>query len=72
MAKLIRCEDVLGCEDVMYGRTEDEVIAKAEDHVRALHNMTIIPPDVVQKIVDNVKDGEAPPRKWWSWRRGAA
>ena len=71
MGKLLRCADVLGCDEIIYGTNDDEVIAKAEEHVRGFHNITLMPPDVVQKIVDHITDGEPPKRPWWRWR-GAA
>ena len=51
MGKLLRCSEVLGCDAVLYGKDESDVIGKAEDHARTTHNMTIIPPHVVGDIV---------------------
>ena len=69
MGKLLRCSDVLGCDEILYGEDEVELIGKAEEHARTTHNMTIIPPSVVQDIADHITDGDAPPRRWW-WQRG--
>jgi predicted small metal-binding protein len=68
MGKVLKCHDVLGCDEILYGNDENEVIGKAEDHARSSHNMTIIPPDVVRDIVDHILDGEAPPKRYW-WQR---
>ena len=47
MAKVLKCGDVMpGCDKVIVGKDEDEVFAKAEEHARKEHNMTIITPHV--------------------------
>ena len=69
MSKVLRCQEVLGCDEILYGKTEVDVIAKAEDHARKSHNMTMIPPNVVRDIVDHITDGEPPPRRWFGLRR---
>ena len=57
MAKELRCGDIMpGCDTVIHGRTEDEVFAKAEDHVRKEHNMTIIVPSVMNRIEAAIKE----------------
>lgn len=69
MAKVLRCADVVpGCDTVIYGKNEDEVIGKAEDHARRDHNMTMIPPDIVNDIVGHIHDGPEPPRRWFGLR----
>ena len=68
MGKILKCHDVLGCDEIFYGKDESEVIGKAEDHARTSHNMTIIPPHVVQEIVDHISEGEVPPKRHW-WQR---
>ena len=45
-----------GCDKVIHGKTEDEVFAKAEDHVRKEHNMPIIVPSVMNRIEAAIKD----------------
>ncbi|HXK33009.1 MAG TPA: DUF1059 domain-containing protein [Dehalococcoidia bacterium] len=70
MGKMLRCQDVMGnCDAVLYGKDEDEVIAKAEEHARKEHNMTMIPPDVVREIANHITDGEEPRRRWFTWGR---
>ena len=55
--KVLRCGDVMpGCDKVIEGKNEDEVFAKAEDHARKEHNMTIILPSVMTQIGDAIRD----------------
>jgi hypothetical protein len=35
---------------VIYGKDEDEVLAKEEEHARADHNMTMIPMDTIKEM----------------------
>ena len=57
MAKVLKCGDLMpGCDTVIVGKDEDEVLAKAEKHARKEHNMTIIPPSVVSQIEAAIKD----------------
>ena len=49
MAKVLKCGEVFsGCDTVIYGKDEDEVLAKEEEHARADHNMTFIPMDTIR------------------------
>lgn len=60
MSKELRCGDVMpGCDTIIRGRTEDEVFAKAEEHVRKEHNMPILVPSVVDKIGAAIKERPA-------------
>jgi predicted small metal-binding protein len=57
MAKVLKCGDVMpGCDKVIVGKDEDEVFAKAEEHARKEHNMTIITPHVMADIGAAIKD----------------
>jgi predicted small metal-binding protein len=50
MAKVLRCGDLMpGCNAVIEGKDEAEVMAKAE-HAKAAHKMTAIPPDIAAKV----------------------
>ena len=61
--KVLRCGDLMqGCNTVITGKDNDEVLAKAETHARKEHNMVFIPPTVVAQIEAAIKDGEAPAR----------
>jgi predicted small metal-binding protein len=66
MAKVLKCGEVFsGCDTVIYGKDEDEVFAKEENHARADHNMTMIPMDTMREITDHIRDGERPKRRWF-------
>ena len=55
--KVLHCGDIMpGCDKVIEGKNEDEVFAKAEDHARKEHNMTIILPSVMTQIGDAIRD----------------
>jgi predicted small metal-binding protein len=67
MSKLLRCGELFsGCKTIIYGKDEDEVVAKEEDHVRKQHNMTLIPMDTIKEMASHVRDEELPRRHWWS------
>lgn len=74
MAKVLKCADLMpGCDAVIYGKDIDEVMGKAEEHARRDHNMTMIPPSVIQDIESHITDGMEPPRSrsMFGWlRRG--
>jgi AhpD family alkylhydroperoxidase len=49
-AKELRCRDVgADCDHVIRGKTEDEIFAKAAEHARMAHNMTEIPPEMIER-----------------------
>jgi predicted small metal-binding protein len=55
--KVLRCSDIIpGCDTVIEGKTADEVFAKAEDHARKEHNMTIILPSTMTQIEAAIRD----------------
>lgn len=55
--KILRCGDVMpGCDKVIEGKDADEVFAKAEDHARKEHNMTIILPSTMSQISAAIRD----------------
>ena len=66
MVKVLKCGEVFsGCDTVIYGKDEDEVVAKEEEHARKDHNMTMIPMDTIKKMANQIRDGERPPRRWF-------
>ena len=66
MAKVLKCGEVFsGCDTVIYGKDEDEVVAKEEEHARKDHNMTMIPMDTIKEMADHIRDGEAPRKGWF-------
>jgi predicted small metal-binding protein len=55
--KILRCGDIMpGCDTVIEGKTAEEVFAKAEDHARKEHNMTIILPSTMGQIEAAIRD----------------
>jgi predicted small metal-binding protein len=57
MAKVLRCGDLMpGCNTVIEGKDEAEVMAKGAEHAKAAHKMETIPPDVAAKVKAAIKD----------------
>jgi predicted small metal-binding protein len=57
MAKVLRCKDVgVSCDWEGRGQSVDEVLAKAAEHAKAVHGMTQIPPEMVEKAKAAIKD----------------
>jgi len=57
MAKVLRCGDLMpGCQAVVEGNNEAEVMAKAVEHAKKDHGMTTISPDVAAKARAAIKD----------------
>jgi predicted small metal-binding protein len=53
MAKELRCLDVMpesGCKEIIRGKDENEVVAKATEHARKSHNITKMTPEIEQKV----------------------
>lgn len=51
MAKEMRCGDLMpGCDRVIEGKDEKEVMAKAAEHARNDHNIRTMPPDLEKKV----------------------
>ena len=71
MVKVLRCDEVFpGCDTVIYGKDEDEVVAKEEEHARKDHNMTMIPMDTIKEMANHIRDGEGPRRRWFGFGGG--
>jgi predicted small metal-binding protein len=50
MAKVLKCGDLMpGCNAVIEGKDEAEVMAKGTEHAKTAHKMTAIPPDMAAK-----------------------
>jgi predicted small metal-binding protein len=59
MAKVLRCGDLMpGCNAVIEGKDDAEVMAKGAEHARTAHQMATIPPDVAAKVKAAIKDKE--------------
>lgn len=51
MTKELRCGDVIpGCETVIEGKDDAEVMTKAAEHAKKAHNLTTIDPDTAAKV----------------------
>ncbi len=56
MPKVLKCGDVVvGCSTVLEGQDDAEVIRKATEHVKTVHRMAAIAPDVASKIKAAIK-----------------
>ena len=57
MAKVLRCGDLMpGCNAVIEGKDEAEVMTKGAEHAKTAHGITTIPPDVAAKVQAAIKD----------------
>jgi predicted small metal-binding protein len=57
MPKVLRCGDLMpGCNAVIEGKDEAEVMAKGAEHAKTAHNMASIPPDVAAMVKGAIKD----------------
>ena len=53
MAKELHCADVMpesGCQEVIRGQDENEVMSKASEHARTAHDMTQMTPEIESKV----------------------
>ena len=53
MAKELHCADVMpesGCQEVIRGKDENEVMSKASEHARTAHDMTQMTPEIESKV----------------------
>jgi predicted small metal-binding protein len=56
--KSFACGTVVeGCDGVVRGETEDEVLAAAAAHAKEAHGMDEVPDDVVAAIKAGIRDG---------------
>ena len=57
MAKQLKCGDLMpGCNAVIEGKDEAEVIKKGAEHAKQAHGMSSIPPDVQQKVKAAIRE----------------
>lgn len=55
--KILRCGDIMpGCQAVIEGKDNAEVMAKGAEHAKKDHGIAAIPPDVAQKVQAAIKD----------------
>lgn len=56
MAKVIYCKDAgFDCAEVVRGQTEEEVLQKAAEHAKAVHN-TQVTPEMAQQVRALIKE----------------
>ena len=57
MAKVLKCGDVVpGCDKVVRGENEQEVLARAAEHASHDHGLSSIPEDVLAKVKSAIHD----------------
>ena len=57
MGKILRCRDVgVDCDFEVQAETEDEIMEKCAEHVKNVHNMTEISPELAAKAKAAIKD----------------
>ena len=57
MAKVLRCGDLMtGCQAVLEGKDEAEVMAKGAEHAKQAHGLSAIPPEMVAKVKAAIKE----------------
>ncbi len=55
--KVLRCGDLMpGCNAVIEGKDEAEVLAKGAEHAKQAHGMASIPPDVAKRVQAAIED----------------
>lgn len=64
MAKMLRCSSIVpGCTFIATGRTPEEVLRKASEHVRVKHKFRGMSPEVIAvihgAILEDSKDRES-------------
>lgn len=57
MAKVISCKDAgyIDCAAVIRGETEEEVLQKAAEHPKAVHNLEVTP-EIAQQVRGLIKE----------------
>jgi predicted small metal-binding protein len=57
MTKVLKCNDVVpGCNAVIRGDSDHDVLRKAAEHAKTDHHMDAIPPDVLSKVKTAIHD----------------
>jgi predicted small metal-binding protein len=57
MSKVLRCADVgMNCSFEARGETEEEILKQAAPHAKEVHQLESIPPEVLQKIRQAIRD----------------
>lgn len=59
MRKLLRCCDIIpGCNFIARGVNENEVIIRAAQHARAVHNVLWMTPELLKSVLAAIQDDE--------------
>lgn len=57
MAKELRCGDLMpGCEAVVEGKDEAEVMDRAAEHAKSAHGLEQVPPELAGKVRSAIKE----------------
>jgi predicted small metal-binding protein len=57
MSKELKCGDLMpGCNAVVEGKDEAEVMAKAAEHAKSVHGLKEVTPDLVAKVRSAIKE----------------
>lgn len=57
MPKELRCGDIIsGCNEVIRGETEEEVIAKGAEHAREAHGIAEMDEDTAEKVKAAIRE----------------
>ena len=57
MAKVLNCRDVgFDCEGVIHADTEAEVMQQAAEHVRDVHGIDPITPELAEQVRAQIRD----------------
>lgn len=57
MGKVLKCGDVVpGCNAEIRGDSDHDVLRKAAEHAKTDHHMDSIPPDVLAKVKNAIRD----------------
>lgn len=60
MPKILKCGDlVTGCDAVIRGETEEEILRQASEHSRSAHNVKEIPKGLRKKIHRLIREEKA-------------
>jgi predicted small metal-binding protein len=63
MAKELRCGDLMpGCETVVEGKDEAEVMARAAEHAKKAHGLQQIPPELAGQVRSAIHEKREPER----------
>ena len=57
MAKELKCGDLMpGCNAVVEGKDEAEVMAKTAEHAKSAHGLQQVPPELASKVRAAIKE----------------